>query len=58
MLAAIGLLVSRRTMTHWNSWDLLAELFPTISVQPDAVFARDADVGTPFPKGDHDVRPA
>lgn len=44
--AAAGLLAGRPATTHWGSVDLLAELDPTIRVQPDARFVDDGDVIT------------
>ncbi|MEO6957751.1 MAG: DJ-1/PfpI family protein [Antricoccus sp.] len=44
--AAAGLLSRRRATTHWASLDRLAELDPTIQVQPDARFVDDGDVLT------------
>lgn len=44
--AAAGLLSHRPATTHWASLDRLAELDPTIQVQPDARFVDDGDIVT------------
>jgi transcriptional regulator GlxA family with amidase domain len=44
--AAAGILAGRPATTHWASLDLLAQLDPSISVQPDARFVDDYDVIT------------
>jgi len=44
--AAAGILAGRPATTHWGSLDLLAELDPTIRVDPDARFVEDGDVIT------------
>ena len=44
--AAAGLLEGKRATTHWNSCELLGDRFPTITVDPDAIFVRDGDVWT------------
>ncbi|MGD8167207.1 DJ-1/PfpI family protein [Herbiconiux sp. P16] len=44
--AAAGILAGRPATTHWASLDLLAELDPSIAVQPDARFVDDGDVVT------------
>lgn len=44
--AAAGLLSHRPATTHWASLDRLAELDPTIQVQPDARFVDDGNVMT------------
>ena len=46
LLATAGLLEGKRATTHWNSCELLADLFPTITVDSDAIFVRDGDVWT------------
>jgi transcriptional regulator GlxA family with amidase domain len=46
VLAAAGLLDGRRATTHWTVCDLLAELFPSVSVDPDPIFVRDGEVYT------------
>jgi transcriptional regulator GlxA family with amidase domain len=46
ILAAAGLLDGRRAATHWAYSEELAELFPAVEVDPDAIFVRDGDVWT------------
>jgi transcriptional regulator GlxA family with amidase domain len=46
VLAAAGLLDGKRATTHWNSCDLLADLYPTTTVDADAIFVRDGRVST------------
>ncbi|OLP00257.1 AraC family transcriptional regulator [Mycolicibacterium porcinum] len=46
ILAAAGLLDNRRATTHWRHARLLARAYPTISVEPDAIFVRDGNVYT------------
>ena len=40
-LAVTGLLKGRRATTHWRSVDILANRFPGITVEPDALYVRD-----------------
>lgn len=44
VLAASGLVDGRRMVSHWASCDLLATLFPKVSIEPDALFINDVDV--------------
>ena len=44
--AAAGLLSGRPATTHWESLDLLAELDPTIDVNPEARYVDDGNVIT------------
>ncbi|HEX7082364.1 MAG TPA: GlxA family transcriptional regulator [Gammaproteobacteria bacterium] len=44
LLAAAGLLDGRRAATHWLQCGLLAERYPTVTVEPDAIFVRDGQV--------------
>jgi transcriptional regulator GlxA family with amidase domain len=44
--AAAGILAGRPATTHWGSLDLLAELDPSIRVDPDARFVEDGDTIT------------
>ena len=46
LLAAAGLLDGRRSTTHWASTHLLAEMFPRVEVDPDAIWVKDGPVYT------------
>ncbi len=46
LLARAGLLDGRRATTHWASSALLAQSFPTVTVDPDSIFVRDGNVWT------------
>ncbi|OIJ64006.1 AraC family transcriptional regulator [Streptomyces mangrovisoli] len=46
LLAAAGLLDGRRATTHWRFADQLALRYPTVTVEPDALFVRDGHVMT------------
>lgn len=46
VLAAAGLLDGRRATTHWRVCDLLARLFPAVTVDPDPIFVRDGHIIT------------
>jgi transcriptional regulator GlxA family with amidase domain len=46
ILAAAGLLDGRRATTHWSGCDLLARLFPAVTVERDPIFVRDGNVWT------------
>ncbi|ORA64724.1 GlxA family transcriptional regulator [Mycobacteroides franklinii] len=46
LLAQAGVLDHRRATTHWRHTGLLQRAFPNISVDPDAIFVRDANVFT------------
>ncbi|UGY94506.1 GlxA family transcriptional regulator [Streptomyces gobiensis] len=46
LLAEAGLLDGRRATTHWAYCDLLAERYPAVRVEPEAVFVRDGKVVT------------
>ncbi|MEE4212087.1 MAG: helix-turn-helix domain-containing protein [Parvularcula sp.] len=46
VLAAAGLLDGKRAVTHWASCDLLASLFPSVDVDPNAIFVQDGKVFT------------
>ena len=44
MLAAAGILDGRRAATHWMYAHLLAQQYPTVHVEPDAIFLQDGHV--------------
>jgi transcriptional regulator GlxA family with amidase domain len=44
VLAASGLVDGRHVVSHWASCDLLAAMFPKVSVDADALFINDNDV--------------
>ena len=46
LLADAGLLEARRVVTHWSSCDLLAQRYPGLKVEPDAIFVRDDPIWT------------
>jgi transcriptional regulator GlxA family with amidase domain len=46
VLAEAGLLDGRRATTHWAYCTKLAEAYPAITVEPDAIFVRDGPVVT------------
>jgi transcriptional regulator GlxA family with amidase domain len=46
ILARAGVLDGRRATTHWRHTRLLADAFPAIRVEPDAIFVRDGEVFT------------
>ncbi|WP_313809154.1 GlxA family transcriptional regulator [Sphingobium sp.] len=46
VLAAAGFLDGRRAATHWRRAEDLAERFPRIAVEPDAIHVRDGSVWT------------
>ena len=46
VLAAAGLLDGRRATTHWAYADMLAERYPTVTVQPDVLYVDDGAVLT------------
>jgi transcriptional regulator GlxA family with amidase domain len=46
VLAAAGLLDGRRVATHWKWSRELAERFPNLTVDPDAIYVRDGNVYT------------
>jgi transcriptional regulator GlxA family with amidase domain len=45
-LAAAGVLDGRRAATHWRHAAALARAFPSVEVDPDALFVRDGNVFT------------
>jgi hypothetical protein len=46
VLAEAGLLDGRRATTHWAYCAALARAYPAVTVEPDAIFVRDAEVVT------------
>lgn len=46
LLAALGLLDGHRIATHWDSCKPLAETFPTVTVDPDALYVVDGQLWT------------
>ena len=46
LLARAGLLDGRRATTHWSVCQQLAERYPQVTVEPDAIFVRDGPVWT------------
>lgn len=46
ILAAAGLLASRRATTHWLAAERLAQEHADVDVEPDAIYVRDHDVWT------------
>jgi transcriptional regulator GlxA family with amidase domain len=46
VLAQAGILDGRRAVTHWAGCQRLGDLYPAVSVDADAIFARDGKVWT------------
>jgi transcriptional regulator GlxA family with amidase domain len=46
LLAEAGLLAGRRATTHWSVCHVLAERYPTVTVEPEPIYVRDGDVWT------------
>lgn len=46
LLAEAGLLDGRRATTHWAVCAALAERFPRVKVEPDAIYVRDGSIVT------------
>ncbi len=46
LLGASGLLDGRRATTHWAATTQLASMFPTVEVEPDAIFIGDGHIHT------------
>ena len=46
ILAQTGLLDGRRATTHWRQTGLMSRAYPSIDVEPDAIFVRDGDIFT------------
>jgi transcriptional regulator GlxA family with amidase domain len=45
-LAATGLLDGRRATTHWAACDQLQATYPSVRVEPDAIYVQDANIWT------------
>lgn len=46
LLAHAGVLSGRRATTHWNSSARLAEMFPSIKVEPNLIYVKDGPIYT------------
>ncbi|WP_175715388.1 GlxA family transcriptional regulator [Burkholderia ambifaria] len=46
LLAATGLLKGRRLTTHWAAADALADAYPSLTVEADALYVRDGKLRT------------
>ena len=46
LLAAAGFLNGRRATTHWIVAERLAELYPSINLDPDAIYVQDGHIAT------------
>ncbi|MFB4317775.1 GlxA family transcriptional regulator [Actinomadura sp. 21ATH] len=46
VLAETGLLDGRRATTHWAYCAELAAAYPAVTMEPDAIFVRDGNIGT------------
>jgi transcriptional regulator GlxA family with amidase domain len=46
VLAAAGLLDARRATTHWSAARRLAQMYPSIDLDPDPIFIRDGELWT------------
>jgi transcriptional regulator GlxA family with amidase domain len=46
VLGAAGLLEGKRATTHWRHTALLARLYPSIDVEPDAIYVKDGSTYT------------
>jgi len=46
LLAEAGILNGRRATTHWLRASLLAARYPTVAVEPDAIFVREGRIWT------------
>jgi len=44
ILAGAGLIDGRRVTTHWNVADVLAKMFPTLTVDADSIYVRDGHI--------------
>jgi len=46
VLAELGLLNGRRATTHWWWCPILAQRYPEVTIEPDAIFIRDENIWT------------
>lgn len=46
ILAELGLLNGRRATTHWWWCPILAQRYPEVTIEPDAIFIRDENIWT------------
>ena len=46
IMAQAGLLDGRRATTHWRQTALMSRAYPSINVEPDAIYVRDGDIYT------------
>jgi transcriptional regulator GlxA family with amidase domain len=46
VLAASGLLDGRRATTHWRCCEELSTRYPSVNVEPDAIFVKDGNIYT------------
>ena len=46
LLAAAGLLDGHRVTTHWKVTERLAECYPEVCVEPDAIYIQDGNIAT------------
>ena len=46
LLAEAGLLNGKRATTHWSACELLAQRYPSVTVDPDPIFVREGNVAT------------
>ncbi|MFT3809747.1 MAG: DJ-1/PfpI family protein [Micropepsaceae bacterium] len=46
ILAEAGLLDGKRATSHWNAAGSIAQAYPKLRMEPDAIFVRDGDVWT------------
>lgn len=44
LLAEAGLLNGRRAVTHWQAIDALRASYPSVRLQPDAIFVQDGEI--------------
>lgn len=46
LLAATGLLDGRRATTHWAECEMLADAYPEVTLEPDAIYVQDDNMWT------------